>query len=745
MQLRHVSARAAGPVLAAAVAGLLFAPVFGLTPLLLPVGVPALVVLVVTLLCTASPRASRAGAPGNAEPGVNAGGPNAVSALVDWRPLLTSLAGLLAVSETVLFGTTVAGLPTGRTLDALGAGVTGSWRLVLQSTWPARPDPELLIFVALLVTGAAVLGVEILLRLRAPLVALLPSLAVLVLSQMYAAASPGPAVLAGLAYAAAAAIALVSRAGLARIAACGAVGVLAAGLTLILLPDAPARWSVQNGQAAPLDEALPTNPLDEIAYRMEHPATEVFRVDGGSGVDRWPLLVMDDFDGVTWRTDGLYRRLGAELPPGPEVTVEATRESAHITSAGTGGPWLPSQTWPAAVTGIKPRVAPRYGTLALPGSGGVTDYRLEWWQPQVDAAALGSAAIDPDVPGASAPIPDVPNAIQELADRATQDLRPSFQTALLLENYLRTNYQRAEGEDLPTGHSWPQLSAFLLESRRGTSEQFAAAYVVLARTQSIPARLAVGFRAPAPAPGSSVAVVTNRDVLAWPEVAVEGVGWVPLDPYGKATGTPSPAGTGLAAQAEAARQQLPPLDGLLEPPIAPITPGDEPSGNGGGPEPAGVPWTALLAVPLVPLIGWVLGVPAVWTLRSWRRRRRGGQAAVLGAWAEVRDRLRAYGLPVTAGMTVRDLAAAADQPVGEDLRTLAVVVDRALWSGDAASGRDVTEAWACVGGVRRGLARRGWTARMAALLNPRPLLPTGSPCGRLAIARRRRRGSPSAR
>jgi transglutaminase-like putative cysteine protease len=706
-RLDRLSAGAIGPVLAAAVAGLLFTPVFGLTPLLLPVGVPALAVLAVTWLA---------------------------SGLVDWRPLLTSLAGLLAATITV------AGLPTGGTLGALGAGVTRSWRLVLQSTWPARPDPELLILVALLVTAAAVLGVEILLRLRAPLLALLPSLAVVVLSQMYAAAAPGPAVLAALAYAVAAAIMLVHRAGLVRLAVSGAVGLLAAGTTLVLLPDAPARWSLHQGQAAPLDEVLPANPLDEIAYRMEHPATEVFRVDGGSGVDRWPLLVMDDFDGVTWRTDGLYRRLGAELPPGPEVTVEASRVRARIMSSGTGGPWLPSQTWPAAVTGVAPRVAPRYGTLALPGSGGVADYRLEWWQPQIDAATLSNAAIDPDVPGAATPVPGVPAPIQQLADRATQGLRPSFRTALLLETYLRTNYNRAEGEDLPTGHAWPQLAEFLFETRRGTSEQFAAAYVVLARTQSIPARLAVGFRAPAPAAGSSVTVVTNREVLAWPEVAVEGVGWVPLDPYGKATGAALPPGTGLAAQTEAARQQLPPLDSLRESPIAPTTPGGGSSGRDGGPERVGVPWTALLALPLIPLLGWPLGVPLAWALRSWRRRRRGGQAAVVGAWKEVRDRLRAHGLPVTPGMTVRDLGAVVEQPAGDDLRALAVVVDRALWSGDATSGSDVSEAWACVGAVRRGLARRGWAARTRALLNARPLLPGGRP----ANDRRRRRGSPSA-
>ncbi|MEV6495286.1 hypothetical protein AB0M20_42720, partial [Actinoplanes sp. NPDC051633] len=156
-RIDRLTVRAVAVVAAAAVAGLFFAPVFGLVPLLLPVGVPAAAVLAVTWACTAR------------------GG------LVDWRPLLAAVAGLLAVAETLLFSTTVAGLPTGRTLRALGDGVTRSWQLVLQSTWPARPDADLLIFVPLLVVVAAVFGAEVLLRLRAPLPALLPSLAVVVL------------------------------------------------------------------------------------------------------------------------------------------------------------------------------------------------------------------------------------------------------------------------------------------------------------------------------------------------------------------------------------------------------------------------------------------------------------------------------------------------------------------------------------------------------------------------------------
>ncbi|MCA2218173.1 transglutaminase-like domain-containing protein [Jidongwangia harbinensis] len=690
---------ATGVVLAAAVAGLHFTPVYGLVPLLLPVGVPAAAVLTATWLCARRP------------------------GLVDWRPLLTALAGLLTVAETALWHTTLAGLPTGRTVRALVAGATGSGELVLQSTWPARADPELVLFVPLLVTLAAVLGVEVLLRLRSPLVALLPSLAVLVLGQVYAPLPPGPAGLAALAYAAAGATLLAARATVVRIAASAAVAVLAAGLTVVLLPDGPARYTVRDARAAPLDGTLPANPLDEIAYRLAHPSAEAFRVDRAPAVDRWPLVVLDGFDGVNWTAAGSYRRLGAELPRDGSVTVGVRRESADLTVTDTGGPWLPSQPGLAAVEGASPLVAERYRTLVRPDADGALRYRLSWWQPQVDAATLGDAAVDPDAPGGLDGVGEVPDAVADLAEQAVRGLRPSFRTALLLENHLRTNYRAAVGQNLPTGHAWPQLTDFLLVSKRGTSEQFAAAYVALARVAGIPARLAVGYRMPARRPADGPVVVRNGDVLAWPEVAVRGVGWVPLDPIGAAAG--AAAGAGLAAPTEQARTMLAAPDDLRDPPPPTAAPAPAPRPDRGAGLP--VPWAALLAAPLVPLLGWPVGVPVAWLVRSWRRRRRPGAAAVVGAWEEVRDRLRAYGVATTPAMTVRELAVAAgavaDAGTVGEIGRLATVVDHTLWSAAGDVDDDVVRAWASVRVVRRGLARRDRRTRLRALLDPRPLRP----------------------
>ena len=62
-------------------------------------------------------------------------------------------------------------------------------------------------------------------------------------------------------------------------------------------------------------------------------------------------------------------------------------------------------------------------------------------------------------------------------------------------------------------------------------------------------------------------------------------------------------------------------------------------------------------------------------------------AGVVAAWREARDLLRARGVAVPPGATVRDLAAlipsTVDSPVREGLEWLARQVDVALWSGAA--------------------------------------------------------------
>jgi protein-glutamine gamma-glutamyltransferase len=685
-------------LLATAVAGSFFTPVFGLVALLPPIAAVVVPAFGVVVLCERR------------------------QALTAWRPVLVALVGLLGITETVLFPTTAGGLPTGATLAALRSGITESWQLALQSTWPARPDPELLLFVPLLVLLAGVVGVELLLLLRKPLPALVPSVAVVVVSQLYAALTGFAAVVGALGYAAVAGalLALIRREKSVVALAVPAVvlGVALAAAVGLLVPPPPPGHSLKQDQAAPLNARV-ASPLDEVAYRLGHPNVPVFTVRGARA-DRWPVVVLPEFDGVNWTPGGRYRRLGTELAPGPVVTVPVQRRDATITLREDGGRWLPSQAWPAAVTGVDPLVEESHGSLLAQGAlSATTEYSLGWWEPETGVADLGGAALDPYAEGAGGGVGTPPAEVQALASRAVRGMRPSFQTALVLERFFKENYKLAVGADVPSGHGWPQLRRFLTDTKQGTSEQFAASYVALARMTGIPARLVVGYRTPAGTGGEHV--VRNRDVLVWPEVAVTGVGWVPMDPYGVA-GEGGVAGDGLAAAVAKAREELPPSDELRDAPVAPSARAAESAGA-----PIRVPWLLLLVLAAVLVVAWVVGVPLAKRVRAWRRRRRPGSGAVLGAWHEARDRMREHGVVFTAGMTPRDLAAAGFPSTADGLLALSATVDLALWSGARLHPDARQQAWDAVAAVRRGLAERGPRARIKAALDPRGLVTPGTP------------------
>ncbi|MEU5846521.1 transglutaminaseTgpA domain-containing protein [Saccharopolyspora shandongensis] len=712
----------AGLLCAAAVSGFLFAPVFGLAPLIVPV----LVVVLVGYGCVESavrwPK------------------------LVPWRPVLVLLGALLGLIESVLFPTTVVGVPTGETLRVLERGLTEGWLLTLQSTWPARPDAEQLLFVPLAMLLAVVLGLELLLRLRKPMVALLPGLAVVALGQAYQALTGFAALLAAIAYAVPAGVVLwaerpgrpgarprgglqpARRASKARILLVvpTIVGVVA-GSVLIggFDPVGGDPYRLADGRLAPLQQNRLSNPLDQVAARLGDREREVFRYRSDAPVDRWRLVVLDGFDGTNWSTGAQLRRMGTGLGGVPGGTESA----ADLRVRGGLGPWLPSQPVPVGVTGLAPLVDQSSGALLVDPpvpAGQEVSYRLSWSTPQIDAARLGVAPVDPHAAGGLGGLGVVPPEIGRLARDSVRGLRPTFQAALQLDRFLSENYQVAVGEDLPTGHGWPQLRHFLLESKRGTSEQFAAAYVLLARLNGIPARLVVGFRGSNKTEGD-FKVVRNGDVLAWPEVAVEGVGWVPLDPTATATQSGRDQ-SGLAMAAAQARQQLPPENQLRPPQLPPGQQEDE-----GEPESDAAPllWAVVAPVAgvLLLLACWLVGVPLAKAVRARRRKRLAGADGVMGAWAEARDRIRAHGVPYRIGMTPRDLAESAGAMIGErtaqPVVRLAKVLDMALWSGVPVADGQPRRAWEEVREVRRALAARPLLTRLRAALELRTLLPTG--------------------
>lgn len=670
-----------GVLAAGVVAGSLFAPLFGTTAVLWPMLAVAVVAYLVEEAILRGPQLAR------------------------WRVPLTLVGGVAAL---------LAVIPgAARRPASLWDAVISGWRRSLESTWPASPSPDLVAFVPLLVLLACLIGARVLQRSR--VLALLPAVVVAGLSQAYVTITGVDAVLAGLALAGCFALVLLQwpsdRAAWARlVAALAAMTVGASTLGLAL----PTPSAVHLAKPSPPDSpTVLSNPLTEIAARLRSPDTVVFTARADGPVDRWPVIALDTFDGVTWTAAPKFQRLGRELPLDSHVTVPVRRQSADIALADWSLPWLPSQTRTLSVVDDLPLlVDPSSGAL-LSEQTRPSQYRVNWAEPTIGSDQLASAGVDSDL-STGADLGEVPTGIDDLARKIAGDVRPSFQLALVLEKYLRTNYKLATGEDLPTGHGYAQLNHFLLRSKRGTSEQFAASYVVMARLLGLPARLVVGFKQPdSPSPDGTY-VIRNRDVLAWPEVAVQGVGWVPLDPTG--TATSKAGGGGLAGAAETVRRQLPSTKEIeREHQSEPTVPVPKSTTTHHWPG-----WIALVVAAAVlgaGLLVWIIGVPLTKAVRRQRRRRQG----TLGAWAEARDLLRDHGMRVTPAATARDLARDSDGPVSQAMTLLAGCLDRALWSGQD-SDPDREFAWSAVRKARRGLADGRLSQRVRTTFSARSLI-----------------------
>jgi transglutaminase-like putative cysteine protease len=608
------------------------------------------------------------------------------------RPVLGLLFGAAALVGVAVL---VLGAGPGELLD----GVVHGWQRTLDSTLPARADIALVAFVPVLVLVAAVVGVEWARRGAAALLVVLPGLAVLVVSQAFRAATGPPALVLAVGYGACVAAVLASTrlaraprvAGRRRRLSPGsllvvpvlvAAAVVAAGAALLLPGRAAA--SLQAGHTPTPQVTSVADPLSQIGDRLLDGGRVVFTVRTDAPVDRWPLAVLDAFDGVSWTSTAQLRILGTELDP-PRPGAPVTAADADVSGPDLMGPWLPSQPRLRSADGVRGLVDPATGELLVPaGTPTPASYHLRWESLQVDREQLTGALIDPDPTGA-VELAEVPAGISDLARTAVgPGVGPSVDAALVLEKWMRDTYTVADGTDIPTGHGYPELLHFLTTSKRGTSEQFATAYAVLARSIGIPTRVVVGFR------HDGSGAVRNADALAWPEIAVAGLGWVPLDPTGGAR-SGAAAGTGLAAATEAAREQLPSSTELaLQQPAAPAAPVAAPL--------TVAPWWLLGAIAVV-LLG---AVPVAKLVRRAVRRRRAPADAVRGAWRDVRDALTDQGVPVPAGATVRDLA---DRAPAEPLLELAACVDAVLWSGHAADPAAARTAWRSAGRIRRELVR----------------------------------------
>lgn len=127
----------------------------------------------------------------------------------------------------------------------------------------------------------------------------------------------------------------------------------------------------------------------------------------------------------------------------------------------------------------------------------------------------------------------LPSSVTErtknLAEKVTSEAKNSYERALLINNYLQTNYKYdLDIERFPENAD--TVDYFLFEKKKGYCEHFATSMAVMLRAIGVPSRLVTGYAPGEYNPFTGYYEVKVSNAHAWVEVFVEKYGWVPFDP-----------------------------------------------------------------------------------------------------------------------------------------------------------------------------------------------------------------------
>ena len=448
-----------------------------------------------------------------------------------------------------------------------------------------------------------------------------------------------------------------------------------------------------------------------VALRAARPPIAQFTVTDESPLigqrmpTRWRTAALDEYDGQRWvpqvEVRPIGNRLEADVAVGPDAPPTGSYRiellAAHTELVPLPGP-------PVELTGDpSPRIetdVDRVVVLLVDSAPAGTELRLV-------------AQVAPTISAVS-PAAIVPHAVDESEATFTE-----LAGELAGGGEALTRLQRLEQElrswqldpDAPgAGQQLLLLEQFVFDTRRGTEEQFASAFALLARSLGFDARVATGFVVP-PDEAVSPLTVTSAHAAAWPEVQVAGVGWLAFDPLPESvTGDVAPPAPPPEAQTPAAAQ--PPV----EPPARPDTgetPIDEPTDRADDGWSTVTTWV-LRAATVASLVALpaALALAAIVTAKLVRRRRRARHPdpseRVRAAWANATDALVDAGLLIEASWTDDRIAAMGAPLAGSaphELRHLASLSTAATF-GAPASVATIDEAAATERRVRSAMSAR---------------------------------------
>ena len=446
----------------------------------------------------------------------------------------------------------------------------------------------------------------------------------------------------------------------------------------------------------------------------------------GKQLARVRLATLDDYNGVVWEVDPLGSTQSSRfIRVGETVQTDAAGKSISLAVKVTDlpGVWIPDA---GVFTGISWRTSGDRGATQRNGFRLNTDT-----QTGVDPVGRGLTAGDSYqvrgiVPGESTPSEletmhidtalrtkvsgQVPDTLRAKAGEIVKGLTHSYDIAKALEKWFLdhgyyTAGDTASGQSkLLSGHSAARMAAFILNDQPvGSSEQYAAAMALMARTVGLPARVVMGFRVESP----GTATIKGDNVDAWVEIPfINNAGrttWVTFDPSPRnKTGKPPPEPSKLP-RPKYQSQDVPPPP-LPPPPVDVVelktgkAPTKEPPKKRAETTPT-PPQSHLLLVAITagvgsPLLIVLLLASAVLLLKRRRRRRRRKAAypslRMAGAWDEYLDVARDVGLPVPNRATRHEASLLVSAPSATWLSQRA---DEAVFGPGDLTQPDIDEFW----------------------------------------------------
>ena len=316
--------------------------------------------------------------------------------------------------------------------------------------------------------------------------------------------------------------------------------------------------------AAPEEPRVVLSPLVDIqASLVNQPDVEVFTVQTDSP-DYWRITSLDVFDGRIWRSRGSFEDAAGALDPTLPDGTTATQELQTFDIGALGKIWLPAAYEPSEIVdkpeGLDLEYERDSGTLIVDrdrtNSDGLT-YTLLSNVPQRDVNAIAAAgsSVPSEIAERYLELPDdfSSRVRQEAQDIVTNaGATTPYEQALALQNYFRDPSLFSYDLDIARGHSAERIEDFLFEVRAGYCEQFAGSYAAMARSLGLPSRVAVGFTPGEFDPEINAYRVTGKHAHAWPEVWIEEIGWLRFEPTPGRGAPGDEAHTGLPPDQEGA-------------------------------------------------------------------------------------------------------------------------------------------------------------------------------------------------